>query len=168
MNSLPYIPLDEEFSLNLCILLIIIDVLGENKNSDAVLDINKAQVFMYLIKNPSKIERAMYLSGKKIPVIDRAETHTIKGLSLNVDILFNAKKIKELVKFLAYKGMIKTVKDDGVTLINLSESGKVFSSELEGEFFNQIKTHAKSISTLKSNTTSKLNKLVNDLLRISE
>lgn len=168
MNSLPYIPLDEEFNLNVCILLIIMDILGENKKTDAVLDINKAQVFMYLVKTPSKIERAMFLSGKKIPIIDRGETHTIKGLSLNVDILFNIKKIKELVKFLAYKGMISTINNDGSSLIKLSESGKIFSSKLEGEFFNQIKIHAKSISTLKTNTTSKLNKLVNDLVRISE
>lgn len=168
MSLLPYIPLDEEFNLNLCILLIVINILGENRNSDAIMDINKAQVFMYLVKNPSKIERAMYLSGKKIPVIDRVETHTVKGLSLNVDILFNAEKIKGLIKYIACKGMIEAVKNDGVTLIKTSKHGKIFCDELEGEFFSQVKLHAKSISTLKSNTTSNLNKLVNGLVRISE
>lgn len=168
MNALPYIPLDEEFNLNLCILLIIIESLGENKNYDAVMDINKAQIFMYLVKNPSKIERAMYLSGKKIPVIDREETHTIKGLSLNVDILFDVKKIKELIKYLAYKGLIEALRHDGITLIKLSANGKFFCSSLESDFFHQVKQHVKSISALKSSTTSKLNKLVNDLVRIPE
>lgn len=98
MNDLPYIPLDEEFSLNLCILIIIIEGLGENKNHNAIMDINKAQIFMYLVKNPSKIMRAMYLFGKKIPIIEVEETHTIKGLSLNADILFDSKKNKRINK----------------------------------------------------------------------
>ena len=168
MNILPYIPLDEEFSLNLCILIIITEGLGENKNSDAVMDINKAQIFMYWIKNPSKIERAMFLAGKKIPIIDREETYTIKGLSLNVDILFNSRKIKELIKYLSCKGLIEVLRSDGVTLIKLSENGKLFFNNLDSDFFNQVKQHVKSISALKSCTTPKLNKLINDLVRISE
>ncbi|EOF9234430.1 ABC-three component system middle component 4, partial [Klebsiella pneumoniae] len=60
------------------------------------------------------------------------------------------------------------LRNDGVTLIKLSENGKLFFNNLDSDFFNQVKQHVKSISALKSCTTPKLNKLINDLVRISE
>ncbi|PHM28066.1 ABC-three component system middle component 4 [Xenorhabdus budapestensis] len=98
MNTLPYIPLDEELNLNISLLIILIHTLSKNKNDVWILNKNKAQIFMYLIKNPSKLEEVMTLTGKKNVSIDMSETYTIKSFSLNVDILFETSKIKTLLK----------------------------------------------------------------------
>ncbi|MTF65014.1 hypothetical protein GJD72_14025 [Klebsiella pneumoniae] len=56
MISLPYIPLDEDFNLNVALLIILIHTLSKNRNDVLLLDRNKIQIFLYLIKNPSKLE----------------------------------------------------------------------------------------------------------------
>lgn len=170
MNDLPYIPLDEELSLNLGILTIVLKTLGENKNGSAVLDINKIQIFMYLLKNPSKIEKTMIVAGKSKPNISLRDTYTIKGLSLNVDILFNTYKIKTLFKHMAARNYIIASKKDNTspTLITLSEEGNIFYESLTGEYFTSLIETSKVLNPLKSNTTSKLNKILNEVFKESE
>ncbi|MCU4690912.1 hypothetical protein N9723_28825, partial [Klebsiella pneumoniae] len=60
-----YIPLDEDFNLNVALLIILIHTLSKNRNDVLLLDRNKIQIFLYLIKNPSKLEAVMILAGKQ-------------------------------------------------------------------------------------------------------
>ncbi|KTQ97877.1 hypothetical protein NS75R_17700, partial [Enterobacter hormaechei subsp. xiangfangensis] len=76
MISLPYIPLDEDFNLNVALLIILIHTLSKNRNDVLLLDRNKIQIFLYLIKNPSKLEGVMILAGKQNTSIDMTETYT--------------------------------------------------------------------------------------------
>ncbi|EIR5677461.1 hypothetical protein LW936_004703, partial [Escherichia coli] len=99
-NNLPYIPLDEEYSLNFAMLAIAISILSHSKKGVLSLDINKIQIFMYLIKNPSKIDCALTVSGKKPACVESQLTYTIKSFSSNVDILFDNSKVKYLIKIM--------------------------------------------------------------------
>lgn len=93
-QSLPYLLIDDDFSLNYSLLALIIYKLGLSPKNNAVLDFEKIQAFMYLAKNPSKINEVLRLAGKKFIPIDSQYTYTIESLSTNVDILFNRSKLK--------------------------------------------------------------------------
>lgn len=168
MSSLPYIPLDEEFSLNIGILAIILENLSKNRNGNAVLDIDKAQFFMYLMKNPAKIEKVMLFLGKKIPIIDEKETRTIKSLSNNVDILFDNKKIKTILKTMAIRGLLVVERDAEKSYLKLSEAGEGFAASLNGDFFVSIRNYSESLSSLKSLSSSKLYKILNEVFKEAE
>lgn len=168
MNSLPYIPLDEEFSLNIGILAIILENLSKNRNGNAVLDIDKAQFFMYLMKNPAKIEKVMLFLGKKIPVIDEKETHTIKSLSNNVDILFDNKKIKTILKTMAIRGLLDVERYEEKSYLKLSGTGEDFARSLNGDFFVSIRNYSESLDSLKSLPSSKLYKILNEVFMEAE
>jgi hypothetical protein len=168
MNVLPFIPLDEEVNLNIAILIIILSSLSKNKNGVLLLDKDKIQIFMYLIKNPSKLEEVLLLTGKKTAPIDTEDTFTMKSLSLNVDMLFDSMKVKSLLKKLALLGMLNVSKVDGVSFFSLTECGDKVYQELDGEFFMKIKKLAKNIDKIKSLTFGKLNSLLNEVFKVSK
>jgi hypothetical protein len=168
MSTLPYIPLDEELNLNIALLVILIHNLKTNKNDILLLDKNKIQIFMYLIKNPSKLEDVMTLTGKKNASIDMSETYTIKSLSLNVDILFDSSKIKTLLKKLAIMGWLGVIKIDGVSYFSLTDLGESAYDELDGEYFNSVKIYTKSLDKIKSLPSSKLNSILNEVFKVSK
>lgn len=63
-HELPYIPLDEELSLNFSLMVLTISELSHSSRGSLNLDINKLQIFLYLIKNPSKISYLLNIAGK--------------------------------------------------------------------------------------------------------
>lgn len=168
MSMLPYIPLDEEINLNISLLIILIHSLSKNKNDVLLLDKNKVQIFMYLIKNPSKLEDVMVLAGKKNNSINMSETYTMKSLSLNVDILFETSKIKTLLKKLAALGWLRVNKIDGSSYFSLSNSGEDIYEELDGEYFDSIKNYTKSLGKIKSLSPNKLNAILNEVFKVSK
>nr|WP_167850464.1 hypothetical protein [Escherichia sp. E2562] len=64
-NNLPYIPLDEEYSLNFAILAIAISILSHSKKGVLSLDINKIQIFYVSDKKPIKNRLCSYSFGEK-------------------------------------------------------------------------------------------------------
>lgn len=165
MNNLPYIPLDEEFTLNLGILTILLSSLGMNRAGNYIIDLDKAQIFMYLLKNPSKIDKVMMLAGKKTPEIDENETHTIKSLSSNVDILFKNRKIKHLLKYMSAKGLLAVVKNDIKSYLKLTDSGIKFYEALGGSFYDSVRRNSDALGSIKSIPSSKLYKILNELFK---
>jgi len=168
MNALPFIPLDEEVNLNIAILIIILSTLSKNKNGVFLLDKNKIQIFMYLIKNPSKLEDILLLTGKKSAPIAMEETFTMKSLSLNVDMLFDSMKVNSLLKKLALLGMLNVSKVDGVSFFSLTEYGDEVYQELDDEFFLKINRLAKNLDKIKSLTSGNLNSLLNEVFKVSK
>lgn len=165
-NNLPYIPLDEEFSLNVAMLVIAISILSHSKKGGLCLDINKLQVFLYLIKNPSKIESALAVAGKKPAYVEPQLTYTIKSFSSNVDILFDNSKAKYLIKMMTVRGLLLAEKknDESVKLF-LSEKGNGFADSLTEGYFKEIKRLANTLLPLQALPTSKLNSVINQVFR---
>ncbi|MCS2163258.1 hypothetical protein MUU47_19435 [Scandinavium sp. H11S7] len=165
-NNLPYIPLDEEYSLNIAMLAITVSILAHSKKGGLSLDINKLQIFLYLIRNPSKIDSALAVSGKKPACVEPQLTYTIKSFSSNVDILFDNSKVKYLIKIMSMRGLLSAEKknDESVKLF-LSEKGKVFADSFTDGYFKEISRLAKALLPLQALSTSKLNSVINQVFK---
>lgn len=181
--SLPYISIDDDFSLNFSLTALIIEKLGLTSKKNAALDFEKIQIFLYLVKNPSKINTILKLAEKKFTPINSQYTYTIESLSTNVDILFDRGKLKHLIKELAARGMLiceRAKSQDSIKYL-LSEQGKEFTKGLQTQehtnsfnLLNATNTHTttshyfsaaaeviESLSALQSQTNSKLNSYLN-------
>lgn len=165
-HELPYIPLDEELSLNFSLMVLTISELSHSSRGSLNLDINKLQIFLYLIKNPSKISYLLNIAGKKTDTVDIQQTYTIKSFSSNVDILFDRNRAKLLLKCLALKGLLLAEQGkDNSTKLFLSPKGKEFSESLDSKYFYSVRSLIKAISPLQSLSTTKLNSLLNTVFK---
>lgn len=167
-GNLPYIPLDEEYGLNFSMLVVMISMLSHNKAGNLVLDINKLQIFIYLVKNPSKIDNVLSAAGKKSALIEPQLTYTIKSYSSNVDILFDNNKIKYLLKMMAAHGFLMAEKNsEDSTKIYLSSKGLSFAEGFNEGYFLEIKKLIRAVAPLQSLAVSKLNSILNQVFKVA-
>ncbi|MCX4036935.1 MULTISPECIES: ABC-three component system middle component 4 [Aeromonas] len=184
-QPLPYLLIDDDFSLNLSLVVMIIKRHSLSSKKNAVLDFEKLQIFLYLTKNPSKINSMLSLAGKKIASISSQYTYTIESLSTNVDMLFDRSKLKTLLRELAARGLLACEFDskDGTLKYLLSNNGELFfqsiydkKSIIENEcedtlnsitqnYFHASMEVIDSLSALQSQTNSKLNYYLSNIFR---
>lgn len=172
ISSLPYLPIDEEFDLNTAVLVLLLSKMAQNNRGNLVLDFEKIQIFLYLIKNPSKISKMLRLADKPGVPLDKKLTHTIESMSSNVDILFNRRKAKFLIRRLAALGFLRcerVAKDNSIRYA-LSESGNSFAGSLIREatdknYFYSLTEIISRLGSLQSQPTTKLNAWLNTLFK---
>lgn len=186
-QELPYLIIDDDFSLNYTLVALILYKLALSPKNKAVLDFEKIQIFLYLIKNPSKINMMLSLAGKKSVYMNPQYTFTIESLSTNVDILFKREKLECLVKELAARGMLacEIEPSQGSLKYLLNEKGCEFAEGLVNnsdrkyaddptksnvapaseKYFSDVLELISSLSALQSQSNSKLNKYLNAIFK---
>lgn len=172
ISNLPYLPIDEEFDLNTAILALLLLNMAQNGRGNLVLDFEKIQIFLYLIKNPSKISKILRLADKPSTPLDKKLTYTIESMSSNVDILFNRRKAKLLIRRLAALGFLRcegNAKSNSIRYA-LSDMGNNFACSLAGEaadknYFCSLIEIISKLGPLQSQPTTKLNAWLNTLFK---
>ena len=167
-SELPFIPIDEDFSLNITILTVLLTRLATTNRGSYVLDFEKIQALLYLIKNPAKINDILTLAGKQYAPLDTRYTHTIESMSNNVDILFDRDKLKYLFKSMAAWGLLGCYFDEKQKNIKyyMSKKGLTFSESLEKksaptEYYFDLVDIIESVAPLQSQPTTKINSWLN-------
>ena len=172
ISSLPYVPIDEEIDLNTVILVLLLSKMAKNNRKNLVLDFEKIQIFLYLIKNPSNISKILRLADKASVPLDEKLTYTIESMSCNVDILFNRRKVKLLIRRLAALGFLRcegAAKDNSIRY-TLSDSGNDFAGSLireatDKKYFYSLAEIISRLAPLQSQPTTKLNAWLNALFK---
>lgn len=165
MKNLPYLIPDNDVDLNIALLLLIISKLEKSKKGKLLLNQEKLLIFMYLIKNPIMLDRVLFHLGDSLE-LSEVEFYSINSISVNLDPLFDHKWLKNLIKISAIKGLISVSyrKDDGFMFL-LTKSGTDLAELFEGNYFNEIRKYLNKIETINTQTTTNLNRLLNDIFR---
>lgn len=156
-EDIPFVNINNDISFNLALVLLIISKFSKNKLGNYKLNFDKIQIIIYLIKNPSKINKFLEASDRKIVDIEEEQLHAVESLSLNVDVLFNREKLKSILEVLMKKGLVSVVNDEknGFSYC-LLDNGCEFVNELNGGYFKIIKSHLDALSPLQSMSSNKL------------
>jgi hypothetical protein len=165
MGKLPYIDADDTLELNSIILLVILSALGKNRNSTPVLNFEKIQCLLYLIKNPSKINDVLLANDRNEIFIESKIIYTIASQSINVDILYSRSKLKTIIKNLALYGFLDVFSDESNEIqYCASEKGEVFLRGIDTAYVSRISSIATKIKPLASQSAQKTIKSINKLL----
>lgn len=186
-HNLPYLLIDDDFSLNFSIVALVLFKLSHSVKGNAMLDFDKLQIFLYLVKNPSKINPMLALAGKKLSPIKSRYIYTIESLSSNVDVLFDRSKLKFLLKHMAARGMLecdnftnlKSLKyylsPVGIRfveeLIDLNSDGTGEAprgsndNEYDTSYFKATLDVAEALTSLQTQPTTKLNSYLNSIFK---
>ena len=165
-SDVPFIDVDNEIYFNLALALLTIDEFSLNKLNNLKLCFRKLQVITYLVKNPSKINIFLELSGREHAAIDDKQLYTVESLSVNVDVLFNREKLRTIIKLLLSKGLVSVVNDEknGFSYL-LTPSGESVVKELSGGYFDVVKCHLLALKPLQSTAPTKLFSTINTVFK---
>jgi ABC-three component (ABC-3C) system Middle Component 4 len=157
--------IDDDFFFNVAITIILMEKLAVNRNGKFKLDFDKLQIFLYLIRNPSKINLLLEGLGKKPQFIDTKQIYTIESLSNNVDILYDRSRLKCILQKIAALEMLQTEIDEkGIVYFALSQRGVEAAQDLKKEHFTNVSETIQNLQGIQSVTTPKLFSMLNTVI----
>ncbi len=166
MTNLPYIQLEQELHYNLGVLLLILDSLAQTKRKKKVLTIDKIQTFYFLVTRPVFLNKVLCLANKIKIDIDDDDYYTVDTLSVNVDELFDRERLLIMIKILSSKKyLLVEYSDSEGFLFDLNEVGKAKAQQIQEGYFRKIRLFIKQLSSLQSQSPSRLSWYVNSVLK---
>jgi DNA-binding MarR family transcriptional regulator len=166
MRPLPYVVPDSSRFLNVSILLLTINILGKSQQGKVLLNNERLLIFMYLVKNPITLAQLLTRLGSTQVDLTPEDVLSVSSLSVNVDSLFDHHWIKGLLKHLASLDFLSANyrKADGF-VYSLTEKGQQAASALVGNHFEKVRRLLHALEPAKTQSTSSLNKILNDIFR---
>lgn len=166
MNKLPYIQPERELYYNLGILLLTINSLALTKRQKKILTIDKLQTFYFLVTRPVFLNKVLKLANKKQVEIDESDFYTVDTLAVNVDELFDRDRLLLLIKLLISKNYLSIDYSSKEGFVfELSPSGQIATKNISDGYFQKIRKFLTKISSLQSESSSKLNGYINLALK---
>ncbi|WP_373090853.1 ABC-three component system middle component 4 [Zhongshania sp.] len=164
---LPFIEPEDDIYINLCVLLLLIGALAKTSRGTLKLNNNRMHVFLYLLKNPTALNKVLGVLGKGNVILQDRDTYSVTSISPNVDPLFDREALKSLLSVLVAKKLVSvTYKEDDGFFYILSESGESAISNLNDEYLIEVKKLCEKLKGLSSHTESQLNKTINRIIRM--
>lgn len=164
--SLPYIEPEDDIYLNLSIVLIVIQTLGVTKKGTLKINNERLHIFLYLLKNPVKLNSVLDSLGKNNVLLSEQNTFSITSISPNVDPLFDRQMLKSILSILVANKLvdIEFKSKDGF-FYKLSEKGRFIVREFSDEYLIEIKVLCEKLKSVLSFSESKLNQTLNQIIR---
>jgi hypothetical protein len=164
--SLPYIEPEDDIYLNLSIVLIVIQTLGVTKKGTLKINNERLHIFLYLLKNPVKLNNVLGSLGKSSLILSERETFSITSISPNVDPLFDRSALKSLLSILVANNLVVVeFKSKYGFFYKLSEKGQAAVKEFRDEYLLEVRLLCEKLKSVLSLSESKLNQALNQIIR---
>lgn len=156
--TLPYKTPDNDLTLNIAILLLIIGILGKSTRGKLLLNNERLRLAFYLLKNPTRLNEILAINNKPSVKLQIHDEYSVASISHNADALYDDHSTKVLLQYAAASNFIEVDyrKTDGF-MYSLSLAGSELIDRLEGEYYDHLRSCAQALSRLNTVPTSSLN-----------
>jgi len=126
----------------------------------------RLHIFVYLLKNPMKLNDLLNLLGKSSLLLSEQDTFSITSISPNVDSLFDRSALKSLLSILVANELIDVeFKSKAGFFYKLSEKGQATIKEFRDEYLLEVRLLCEKLKSVLSLSESKLNQALNQVIR---
>lgn len=165
-NNLPFLEPRNELSLNATVVMAILIGLPKTRSGKLVLNLERLQIYLFLILNPTTLNKLLAKSNKTLIELREDEEYSVTSVSYNFDPLFGREKMQLILQFLSANGLLESTysKDYGF-VFNLNSKGLETYSEFSGEYFHDLSKYTEKASQLQSSSVGKLNSGLNQIIK---
>ena len=165
-RSTPYLIPDEDVNLNSALLLLVIFFLGKSPKGIPLLNNDRLLIFLYLIKNPVILDNVLEQVGRREIVLTESEAFSVNSIAVNLDPLFDRNWLKSLLMRLSAVDYLEASyrKVDGFVYL-LTPKGQAAAQKIEGIYFDRVRAYLGNLQLLRTESTSNLNRLINNIFR---
>jgi hypothetical protein len=158
---LPYQVPDNDLTLNVAILLIILGILGKTPRRKLMLNNERIRLCFHLLKKPIVLNNLLTAYNKPPTNLQSCDEYSIASISKNLDPLHDSHRLKILLQHVASLNLIKVEyrKLDGF-MYELSSEGVELEKQLKGQYYDALRAYALSLTHLNSISTTNLNELI--------
>jgi hypothetical protein len=154
---------DNDLTLNIAILLVILAILGKTTRGKLLMNNERLQLCFHFLKNPVILNNALVAHDKPRAKLQNYDEYSIASIAKNFDPLHDSRRLKALLQRAASLNLITVEyrKAEGF-MYDLSQIGMGLVEQLEGEYYDSLRSYAKSLTHLNSVSTTNLNEIVDN------
>lgn len=158
--TLPYQVPDNDLTLNIAMLLVILAALGKTPRGKPLLNNERLQLCFHFLKNPVILNNALAAYDRPRAHLQKYDEYSIASISRNMDPLHDSRRLKALLQRAAALNLIRVEyrKTEGF-MYDLSQAGMDLVERLDGEYYESLRLYAQSLAHLNSVSTVNLNEL---------
>lgn len=161
MSKLPYFTPDDELSLNVGVLMLMLEKLAATSRGRLLLNNERLRAYLYLIKNPLILNRVLRTFDYPVARLEAYDEYSVASISANLDPLHDDHRLKRYLRVLAGYGFIdvKYKKTEGF-LYKLSAKGKAIEKSIDDDYFCSVRSYMEAMVSLNNVSTSNLNSAI--------
>lgn len=165
MYNLPFNVPEEELELNLILVLMIVYELNSTASGIHMLDNERLQVYLYLVKNPHILNRLLNHLSKKNIALKSYEVSSFKSDKKDINTLYENTSLSYYLTILMSKELIDITYNEKIGFVYIAndKTPKLLSA-LDSKYFQRAFTFINSLKQTRSTSLSTINKYIKQIL----
>lgn len=158
MFKLPFIVPEEELELNLILVLMIISELNSTSTGRQILDNERLQTNLYLIRNPHVLSKLLILLKKNNISLKSYELSSFKAENNDIETLYDMTLLKQYLKILINKQLVDIYYNPQIGFVYLpAKKAYYILEELSSKYFDRVSIFINSLKQIRSIPLSTIN-----------
>lgn len=163
-KDMPFVIPEDDLELNLSITLLIIVHLYKTSRDKNILDIERLNLYFFLLKNPHILNKLLINLSKKGIVLKSYESLSFKSERHNSELLYTNKILKYYIQVLISNNLVRAEYDEKIGFIFIPTKKADEYIILEGSYFERLNVFINKIKQINSTSISKINATIKNIL----
>lgn len=163
-KNLPFVIPENDLDLNLLLVYTVVYHLHKTSTDKLILDMERLNIYMYLVKNPHILYKLLVKLSKKIFVLKSYEILSFKADNNDSESLYNNKILKYYIQILMTNNLIKTEYNEkiGFVFSPISEANNYMNFDIK--YFKRVLNFIEKLKQINSTSLSQINTTVKNIL----
>jgi hypothetical protein len=165
LKDLRFVIPEDDFELNLLIVLLVVHYLNATSRGNHILDIERLNFYVYLLKNPHILYKLLIRLGKKSFLLKSYEVSSYKSENNNSEILYDNKMLRYYVQVLTSNNLINIAYNEKIGFIFTPTEDTEKYISVDSKYFKRSISLIEKIKQMNSTTVSKINTEIKNILQ---
>lgn len=164
IKNLPFIIPEDDFELNLLLIFQIVYFLNSTSRGLNILDIERLNIYVYLVKNPHILYRVFLRLGKKSFTLKSYEISSYKSERNDIETLYDNELVRYYIQLLTSNNLISIKYNEKIGFVFIPNEDTEKYINTDSEYFKRNITLIEKIKQINSTTVSQINTAIKSIL----
>jgi hypothetical protein len=163
-KDLPFVIPENDLDLNLLLVYTVVYYLNKTSTGKLVLDIERLNIYVYLVKNPHILYKVLVKLSKKSFVLKSYEILSFKADNNDSETLYNNKILKFYIQILMTNNQIKTEYNEKIGFVFYPSDEANNYMNFENKYFERVLNFIEKLKQINSTPLSQINTTIKNIL----
>lgn len=163
-KDLPFVIPENDLDLNLLLVYTIVYYLNKTSTGKLVLDIERLNIYVYLVKNPHILYKVLVKLSKKSFVLKSYEILSFKADNNDSETLYDNKILKFYIQILMTNNQIKTEYNEKIGFVFYPSDEANNYMNFENKYFERVLNFIEKLKQINSTSLSQINTTIKNIL----
>ncbi len=163
-KNLPFVIPENDWELNLLLVLLVIYHLHTTSRGKNIIDIERLNIYIYLVKNPHILHKVLIRLSKNNFLLKSYEVLSFKADRNDSETLCRNKILKYYIQILLANSFIKVKYDEKIGFVFIPTNKAENYINFEDKYLNRVIIFIEKIEQINSIPVSKINLTIRNIL----